>query len=270
MATFNPFGFRWSYSTSAASQASPTLVEFPWNPLFSGWSGDLAIQYLPGAGSATALSSTDGYVYPGYLESSVEGGSDIFNYPPIIGVIAGFRYTPASDAILSNNSWSSFQAGTQVVGKVTVIVNTDIQGRYAVQYKGGSLKGVTQNYLFGMAEIWSDTRTVQTVGPNTFTFAVGTPNTSAGSATGNLPGTSTIYIQDLQTQSGGVTSLKLARTTTFPVFLQTPEYSATNDWYDAASPNAAQNENTIMTVLLNNNYTTTNWEPILTQVPATV
>jgi hypothetical protein len=268
MATFNPFGFLYSYSTSAASQASPTLVEFPWNPLFSGWSGDLAIQYLPGAGSDTAPSSADGFVYPGYISTNVDP-SGTFNYPPIVGVIAGFRYVPNNDSILSNDTWPSFVAGTAVIGKVYVVVNTDIQARYQIQYDGrAGVKGVTQNLLFGQATLGADNTFVQTVSGNTFTFAVGTPNSTVGGANGALPGTSTLFITNLNTQRLGVTGNKLARTTSYPVFLLTPAQG--NDWYDPTDPNASANENTIMNVLLNNNFTTTNWEPILAQVPTTV
>jgi len=260
MATFNPFGFQWAYSTSAASQASPTLVDFPWNPSFSGWTGDLAIQYLPGDTAAT-LNSTDGYVYPGYISSDVNVTDRVFNYPPIVGVIAGFRYEPISNSILTTNEWPSFQAGTQVVGgKVSVIVNTDIQGRYDIQFKGyPALKGVTKDFLFGQAGLGAVYTNVQTVGTNNFTFPVGTPNLTVPTGSG----LSSLYLADLITQKDNVIANSLARATSYPVFLQTP--ARVNDWYDGASPNASANENTIMTVLLNNNFITTNWEPLLQQ-----
>ena len=261
MATFNPFGFQWAYSTSAASQASPTLVEFPWNPSFSGWTGDIAIQYLPG-NTADTLLSTDGYVYPGYYDTNVDVSGRVFNYPPIVGVIAGFRYTPISNSILTTDSWPSYQAGTQVVGgKITVIVNTDIQGRYNIQFKGeGAVKGVSQNFLFGQAKLGSDYPNIQTVGAFTFTFANGTPNSTITTGSGQ----SSLYITDLFTQNSNVESISLARDTALPVFLLTPARG--QDWYDASAPNATDNENTIMEVLLNNNFITTNWEPTLLQV----
>jgi hypothetical protein len=257
MATFNPFGFQWAYSTSAASQASPTLVEFPWNPSFSGWTGDLAIQYLPGD-TANSILSTDGFAYPGYVATNIGFSTHSLNYPPIIGVIAGFRYTPVSNSILTTDSWPSYEIGTAVLNnKVTVIVNTDIQGRYAIQFKGyPALKGLTQNFLFGQAFLGTDFPYVQKVGGFTFTFPIG-----------NSAGLSSLYITEVQTQKANVVGSALARTTTYPVFLQTP--ARVNDWYDPAAPNASENENTIMTVLLNNNFITTNWEPTLYQVPVT-
>jgi len=268
MATFNPFGFQWAYSTSAASQASPTLVEFPWNPAFSGWSGDLAVQYLPGA-LGTTKSSTDGFIYPGYTRTDMSPPSDrFFNYPPIVGVIAGFRYEPLNDSSLNIDIWPSYLKGTEVKNsKITVVVNTDIQGRYNIQYQGttGDDLGVQQDYLFGQAELGGLNEYNLTLGGNVFYFATGIPNTSFGSASGGIPGTSTMFIKNLVTQSDTLTDLTLMKSSTFPVFLQTP--ATGNTWYDPADPNRAQNENTIMTVLLNNNYTTTSWESILFQAP---
>jgi hypothetical protein len=268
MATFNPFGFQWAYSTSAASQASPTLVEFPWNPLFSGWSGDLAVQYLPGA-TADLKSSEDGYVYPGYTRTDMSPPSDrIFNYPPIVGVIAGFRYEPLNDSSLNIDIWPSFELGTKVKNnKVTVVVNTDIQGRYNIQYKGttGDGLGVQQKFLFGQAELGADEEYDLTVGGNVFYFAVGVPNSSVGSATGGIPGTSTLYLNNIATQADTLAGNSLMKSSSYPVFLQMPAVG--NTWYVPADPNRAPNENTIMTVLLNNNFTTTSWESILLQNP---
>jgi hypothetical protein len=269
MATFNPFGFQWAYSTSAASQASPTLVEFPWDSDFSGWSGDLAVQYLPGD-DATSKSTADGFVYPGYTRTDIApADSRILNYPPIVGVIAGFRYQPVNDSSMNVDVWPSYVAGTEVKDdKITVVVNTDIQGRYNIQYKGttGDGLGVQQEFLFGQAELGGLNEFAQTVGGNVFYFAKGIPNSSVGSASGGIPGTSTLYLTNLATQADTLAGNSLMKSSSYPVFLQTP--ATGNTWYDPADPNRAQNENTIMTVLLNNNFTTTSWESILLQNPS--
>lgn len=271
MAAFNPFGFRGAYSTSAASQANPTLLTFPWNPNFSGWTGDIAIQYLPGG--VDSIASNDGYVYPGYIsQTGITIPEDGFlNYPPVVGVIVGFKYTPVNNMIVPNDQWNSYVIGTELMPntKVEVIVNTDLQARYEIQYKGqDDLKGLSQNYLFGVATIFADdTYTVNMGGGISFTFAKGRPG--VGASGGGIQGTSKLYLYQPQTQTASMATVKLIRPSSAPLFIQTPNNFDSSGWYDETSPNASENENNIVSVMFNQSFMGQNWIPLLQQTAAT-
>jgi hypothetical protein len=273
MAIFQPFGFQGDYSTSAASQANPTLVTFPWNPSFSGWSGDVAVQYLPGpyVDSEYTIASADGYVYPGYVSATgLTPPSDyIFNYPPIIGVIVGFKYEPINNTITPNDTWSSYVTGTAVKdNQISVIINTDLQARYKVQYKGTSLApGITQNLLFGGAQFGADNTYDVVAGGVTFKFAVGTPSTSTGGAIGSLQGQSTIYLTQPVSQNSILQSQKLTKTTAFPLFIQTPNNYDNSGWALPGDTLSSENANTIVSVMFNQNFMGTTWVPLVTQKP---
>lgn len=273
MAIFQPFGFQGDLSTSAASQANPTLVTFPWNPLFSGWSGDVAVQYLPGpyADSDYSLASNDGYVYPGYVSATgLTPPSDyVFNYPPIIGVIVGFKYEPINNSITPNDTWSSYVTGTQVKdNQISVIINTDLQARYKVQYKGTTqVPGITQNLLFGGALFGADTTYNVTIGGVTFAFAVGTPNTTTGGAAGALQGQSTIYLTQPASQANILESQSLTKTTTYPLFIQTPNNYDNSGWALPGDTLSSENANNIVSVMFNQNFMGTSWVPLVQQKP---
>lgn len=272
MATFNPFGLQGAYSTSAASQANPTLLTFPWNPAYSGWSGDVAVQFLPS--STTELFSTDGYVYPGYTRvTGLTPPSDFtYNYPPIVGVIVGFKYQPANNAITPNNTWPSFILGTELVPNTTVevIINTDLQARYTIQYKGTTENpGLTQNFLFGTAGFAADEEYSVVSGGITYFFAKGRPNTSVGTATGGAPGTSTLYLTNPITQTASLAGASVVRPTDQPLFIQTPNNYDNSGWYDSGSPNPSDFENNIITVMFNQSFMSNPWIPMLQQ-PANV
>lgn len=272
MATFNPFGLQGAYSTSAASQANPTLLTFPWNPAYSGWSGDAAIQYLPsGTGS---LFSSDGYVYPAYTRVTGLTIPDgfTFNYPPIVGVIVGFKYKPANNAITPNDTWPSYILGTELVPNTTVevIINTDLQARYTIQYKATTEQpGVSQNFLFGTGAFGADEEYSVVNGGITYFFGKGRPNTSVGSASGGSPGTSTLYLTGIQTQANSLGPQNVIRPTNQPLYIQTPNNYDNSGWYDSGSSNPTENENNIITVMFNQSFMATGWIPMLQQ-PANV
>jgi hypothetical protein len=272
MAAFNPFGLQGDYSTSAASQANPTLLTFPWNPNYSGWSGDVAVQYLPsGTGS---LFSTDGLVYPGYtrVEGLTPPSGFSYNYPPIIGVIVGFKYKPANNAITPNDTWPSYILGTELVPNtaVEVIINTDLQARYKIQFKGNETNpGVAQNFLFGTGMFGADEEYSVVDSGITYYFAKGRPNTSVGSATGGSPGTSTLYLKDIYTQANLLGTQNVIRPTQNPLFIQTPNNYDNSGWYNAMSSNPSEYENNIVTVMFNQSFMSNAWLPMLQQ-PANV
>jgi len=271
MATFKPFGFQGAYSTSAASIAKPTLLSFPWNVDFSGWSGDLAVQYLPK--SPTEKVSADGYVYPAPISFDITPPSGYrFNYPPIVGVIVGFKYTPTDNAITPNDTWSSYIRNTEVVGnKVEVIISTDAQARYLIQYNGTTeAPGVTSDALFGAGTLGAGATYPRTLQGIDYVFAQGTANSSTSTANGQLPGTSTMCMASFVTQTQLLAQANYPQTksTSYPMFIQTQNnYNGTSGWYDPANIDP-ETTNTIVAVMLNPSFMITGSYPMLEQQPA--
>lgn len=272
MATFSPFGLQGDLSTSAASQANPTLLTFPWDPTMSGWSGDLAIAYLPDS-NGEAINSTLGYVYPGFATTNISppsGTAGVF-YPPIVGVITGFRYKPANNSLTPNDTWPSYEADTvlQTGTTVQVIVNTDAQARYKIQYYGEespSLLGLTKDYLFGSAFIGGAAEDLYqvTLGGVIYTFVRGTPNTATASAQGLEPGTSRMALVTPSTISQNLTTAQVTRRATAPLLIMTPNNYDNSGWWSANDPDDA-NVNNILGVMLNQTFINSNTTPIFEQ-----
>jgi hypothetical protein len=263
MATFSPFGLQGDLSTSAASQANPTLLTFPWNPAFSGWSGDPVISYLP-AVAGTNVSSALGYVYPAFISSNITIPNTVQNiyYPPIVGVIVGFKYKPANNSLTPNDTWPSYDKTTvlQEGTTVQVIVNTDAQARYKIQYRGEpGLPGISQDYFLGCAQFGGDPadQYTQTVGTVDFVFVKGTPNTSTASAQGLLPGTSRICLTSPQSINDILLQENYTRPPSNPLLILTPNNYDNSGWWSDTDPDDT-NENNIVGVMFNQSFINSN------------
>ena len=234
-----PKGVSWVVSLGTASTASPTIVEYPWNPSFSGWTGDLSVAYL---GGGSGSSSSPGFAYPGPVVTGAAQAGFPGNtpYPMILGVIVGFKYTPAN-ATMAPSDYPYFAANTALApgSTVTVKVVSDAQGVWAVQFSG--TPGAAQSNLFSGGNLTASNFITTTVGVNTYNFAVGNNNTGFSGAyinynsligTFTTPGTATFKDTYASLQIVGLNK------------------APGNSWYTANPLNNAPNN--ILNVTLNN------------------
>jgi len=174
---FNPFGLSWQYSLGTASQASPTLMDYDWNPSFSGFTGDVAAAclYDATAPDPSRYAATGAVPLPCYPLPGLTAPASI-NTPPLLGVIVGFKYEPANNPI-GQTDFLSYSANTQLKPGtgVTVRVVADMQGIYSIQYKGTT--GLAVNNLFNSGGITCDTTYAVTIGGLVYNFPIGDTTT---------------------------------------------------------------------------------------------
>jgi hypothetical protein len=260
MADFSPFGFNWQYSQTVSANALSPIVEYPWNPIMSGYTGDLCVAYLPdGAGALDADYS--GFVYPAPVPTlpSAVSPNEVITYPPIIGVIVGFKYKSAKSiqnplngidtAPFYNPEVTPIVSGSPV----TVQVITDPAAIYSVQTNNTSTPttGVAQTSLFYVGPVTAAATYTKVIGttPNdlTYYFAKGDDNT----------GQSLMYLAANGLQDPGLQSLGDRRT--LPLQIVGITESGTNDWSTPSDlqPNNIVNVRLKLNLIVSSDYNQT-------------
>lgn len=232
MADFSPFGFNWQYSQTVSANALSPIVEYPWNPILSGYTGDLCVAYLTDAAGALDADFS-GFVYPAPVQPLPTFGSPTAatpTYPPIIGVIVGFKYDlqPSLQSPMNGINTASFYNPelTKVEsGKpVSVLVNTDPAAIYSIQTNNTTTPttGVAQTSLFYVAPVNGSSTYTKSIGnaPNAllYTFAYGD----------NLTGQSKMFLAANGLQDPGLQTLGGRRT--LPLQIVGITQSGTNNW----------------------------------------
>lgn len=239
MATFNPSGLTPVFSMSTPMIATPTMVEYPWNPEFSGANGDLCVAAILGTDNPPdPILSDPGYVYPGPVGDSPLPAN---NYSPILGVIYGFRYTPISPTPMVTDFYTYFIKNTPIVGNISVLVQCDGLTQYSIQYKGTVDKpGISQTDLFCVAPIQSDS-TYVALG---YTF----PNPNVTNNNSGLLGTSSCYLGEPEALDES-----FPRNKKFPLSIQNYTQNLvsgeSNNWFDPTKPTV--NTNNYVNVIIN-------------------
>lgn len=240
MADFSPFGFNWQYSQTVSANALSPIVEYPWNPLISGYTGDLCVAYLTnGAGALSG--SYAGYVYPAPVPTIPDNTAETpvqVSYPPIIGVIVGFKFqqtTSFQNPLNGINVQSFYNPTVTPVPSgqpITVLVNTDPSAIYSVQTNNTSTptQGVAQTSLFYVGPV---------NGENTYTVSVGTApnNINWVFAYGdNTTGQSKMFLAANGLQDPGLQTLGARRT--LPLQIVGITQTGTNNWRTTNDPQA--------------------------------
>lgn len=233
MADFSPFGFNWQYSQTVSANALSPYVEYPWNPIMSGYTGDLCVAYLTDVAGALDP-NYQGFVYPAPINPlPATATPTTLTYPPILGVIVGFKYeqTKSLQNPLNGINVASFYNPTITPvpsnRPVSVIVNTDPAAIYSVQGSQAdrTTSGIPQTSLFFLGYPKGDstyTKTVGSANPATWTFAYGN----------NETGQSLMYLDSSTLVSPSVEGASPRRT--FPLQIVGVTENGTNDWYNAA------------------------------------
>lgn len=231
MADFSPFGFSWQYSQTVSANALSPIVEYPWNPVMYGYTGDLAVAYLTD-GTGQLDEQYQGFVYPAPVPplATVTGGGNTVTYPPIIGVIVGFKYKQAKslqnplNGIDTASFYNPELTKVEPGAPVSVLINTDPAAIYSIQssQEDKTETGIPQTSLFFLASLKADSTysmNVGTANPATWNFAYGNNDT----------GQSLMYLDSsslLTPTEGGAEPRRLS-----PLQIVGVTQTGTNGWY---------------------------------------
>lgn len=272
MADFSPFGFNWQYSQTVSANALSPIVEYPWNPLFSGYSGDLCVAFLIQNGGTIPTGTTptmniQGYVYPAPVNTlpqiTIGAETATATVPPIIGVIVGFKFTPKRNPSVPVNGFDGANFYNPLVtpvesgSKITVLVNTDPTAIYSVQSFNGVFtnNGIAQNQIFNYFPLAGDTTYSMTVGdaPNnvTWTFAYGNNDT----------GISKQYLNAADGTTPSFVAGSVAKPRTKPLQVVGITKKGNNDW----STNTDVQSNNLVNVRFNINMINTQFYDAIEQ-----
>lgn len=197
MASFAPTGFTPLYSNGVSGLSQPGLVDYPYNPNFYGFSGDIIVKnfYKQGATGDQSLKTPEapkGYVYP-YPSAKWAGNggnANAIQFAPILGVAVGFKYQPkgGNGAVTLSSNWI---IGTQIEDNTQVYVTIvqDIQTVFKAQAGGAQFGdlGISQTQLFEVCNVNSTNYYSVTVGSAAvqgLQFALG--DTNSGGVSGQF------------------------------------------------------------------------------------